>query len=287
MACKIVVNHDSGNCARLDLDKLVCMLGCNDAQIENISEACDWSADGYDTVVVCGGDGTLHNAIEKCPKQQIIYAPCGTLNEAAAKAKKLSTVGKVNGESFSYVCACGSFTEIGYSAQNRHKKAWKAVAYLPQIFRQYRCYDIAATLEIDGKKTEGNYTLLMVLKSHRCFGFNFNRSYKKKQQLYLLAINSVGKDCLKNRARMFFPFFRVFFCGISHPMSRKNWFLTPFDKLTVTLKDEQDFCLDGEKRTLGGVLEFCEQPLEKEILIVKTPFCRRHNKRRTLQKIES
>ena len=280
MACKIIVNRDSGNCGRLDLDRLRCMLGCNDAQIENITQNTEWSADGYDTVVVCGGDGTLHYAIDKCPKKQIIYAPCGTLNEASATSKTLSTVGKVNGESFSYVCACGSFTEIGYAAKNKHKQRWKSIAYLPQIFRQYKCREICATLDVDGEKHTDSYTLLMVIKSHRCFGFSFNRSYKKNPKLYLLAIKSAGKDCLKNRAKMFFPFFRVFFCGISHPMSRKNWFLTPFDKLTITLNGKQDFCLDGEKRTLDGVLEICEQALDKEIFIIKPPFCRRRKNRK-------
>lgn len=275
MACKIVVNRDSGNCARLDLDSLKCMLGCKDAHIEDISKDTDWSAEGYDTVVVCGGDGTLHYAIDKCPSKQIIYAPCGTLNEASATDCPITAVGRVNGESFSYVCACGSFTEIGYAAQNKHKQIWKALAYLPQIVRQYRCHDIAASLDVDGKRIEDKFTLLMVLKSHRCFGFNFNPSYKKDKRLYLLAIKSAGKDCLKNRAKIFFPFFRVFFCGISHPMSQKQWFLTPFDKLTVTLEGKQDFCLDGEKRTLDGVLEITQQALEKEIFIVKPPFYRR------------
>ena len=281
MACKIVVNRDSGNCARLDLDALKCMLGCKDAQIENITSDVDWSADGYDTVVVCGGDGTLRNALDKCSHQQIIYAPCGTLNEASATNATLKTVGKVNRESFSYVCACGSFTEIGYSAKNKHKQRWKSIAYLPQILKQYRCHDIAARLEVDGKILEQDcYTLLMVLKSHRCFGFNFNRSYKREQKLYLLAIKSPGCDCLTNRAKMFFPFFRVFFCGISHPMSRKTWFLMPFDKLTVTLDGQQDFCLDGEKQTLCGVLEFEQQALDKEVFIIKPPFCRRREIKR-------
>ena len=275
MACKIVVNRDSGNCARLDLDGLMCMLGCKDAQIENIDSGVEWSADGYDTVVVCGGDGTLHHAIDKCASTRIIYAPCGTLNETSATDSKLTTVGKVNGESFSYVCACGSFTEIGYAAKTKHKKVWKSVAYLPQIFRQYRCHDVEATLDVDGKKMDGNYTLLMVIKSHRCFGFNFNRCYKKDKRLYLLAIKSAGKDCLKNRAKIFFPFFRAFFCGFSHPMSQKNIFFAPFDRLTITLKNEQDFCLDGEKRTLCGELNFYERALDKEIYIVKPPFCRR------------
>ena len=278
MACKIVVNRDSGNCARLDVEQLMCMLDCKDAQIQNIDSGADWSPDGYDTVIVCGGDGTLRNALNKCTNAQIIYAPCGTLNEASATDAVLTNVGKVNDESFSYVCACGSFTEIGYTAKTKHKKVWKSVAYLPQIFRQYRCHDVAATLDVDGKKLEGNYTLLMVIKSHRCFGFNFNRCYKKDKRLYLLAIKSPGKDCLKNRVKIFFPFFRAFFCGFSRPILQNNIIFTPFDKLTLTLNGQQDFCLDGEKRTLCGELQICQQALDKEIFIIKPPFCRRRKK---------
>ena len=251
------------------------MLDCKDAEIEYINKDIDWNADGYDTVVVCGGDGTLHHAIDKCPDQQIIYVPCGTLNETSKTCKTLTTVGKVNGESFSYVCACGSFTAIGYAAKNKHKQRWKRIAYLQQIFKHYRSHDIAATLDLDGKIFEDSYTLLMVIKSHRCFGFNFNRCYRKDKKLYLLAIKSYGKDCIKNRVKMFFPFFRVFFCGISHPMSQKGWILTPFDKLTMTLDEAQDFCVDGEKRCLSGKLEFEEQALAQEVYIIKPPLCRR------------
>lgn len=285
MACKIVVNRDSGNCKRVDVEALATAIGCGDAQIENICETSDWSAEGFDTVVVCGGDGTLHHAIDKCQNQRVIYVPCGTLNETSTTESVLTSVGKVNGENFSYVCACGSFTAIGYSAKCRHKQRWHRLAYLPQIFTQYKCHDIAATIELDGEiLQQDNYTLLMVIKGNRCFGFNFNRSYKQDKRLYLLAIKSHGRDCLKNRIKMFFPFFRVFFCGISHPMSKNRWFLVPFDKLTVRLNNEQNFCLDGEKRTLSGVLEFSEQKLNNEIHIIKPPCCRRRKIRQCTKK---
>ena len=281
MACKIIVNRDSGNCKRVDIEALARAIGCETAQIENICETSDWSAEGFDTVVVCGGDGTLHHAIDKCQNQRIIYAPCGTLNETSATESVLTTVGEVNGKKFSYVCACGSFTAIGYTAKCRHKQRWHKLAYLPEIFKQYKCHNVSATIELDGNVLdEDNYTLLMVIKGHRCFGFNFNRSYKKNKKLYLLAIKSPGKDCLLNRAKIFIPFFRVFFCGISHPMSKKCWYLTPFDKLTVRLNDAQDFCLDGEKVSLDGVLEFSEQHLANEIYIIKPPFCKRRKTER-------
>lgn len=275
MACKVVVNCDSGNASRLDLDKLINMLNCEGSSVEAIDSTTDWSADGFDTVVVCGGDGTLKHAIEKCAGKQIVYAPCGTLNEASHTDDTIATVGKVNDSKFCYVCACGSFTEIGYTAKNKNKQRFKAVAYLPQIVKSYKCHEIRAKLMVDGQNFEGCYTLLMILKSHRCFGFNFNKSYRKKRGLYLLAIKSAGRDCLRNRIKMFFPFFRVFFGGVNAPQIRKNWMLVPFENLTIELERQQDFCLDGEKCVLEGNLTFCEQTLDRQIAIVKTPLLRR------------
>ncbi len=273
MKTKVVVNKDSGNCTRLDIGALLKKLGCL-AEVEVIDCKSEWNADGFDTLIVCGGDGTLHNAIEKCRGKRLVYVPCGTLNEAALTEQSICTLGNVNGMPFSYVCATGSFTEIGYSAKNSHKKRWKSVAYLPQMFRCYRCHEIGAKLDIDGIKYQGHYTLLMVLKSHRCFGFSFNNDYKKTKKSYLLAIKSFGPDSLKNRAKMFFPFFRIFFCG-ARPQTAQNWLLLPFDNLTIELDKPQDFCFDGEKRRMEGRLHFSQQTLDEPIEVVSAPMCRR------------
>lgn len=284
MNCKVIVNADSGNYNRLDLDKLLGKLGCVNTDVELIDSRSDWSAEGYDTLIVCGGDGTLHNALEKCPNKKIVYAPCGTLNEAAKTCSAITSVGKVNDEVFSYVCAAGSFTEIGYSANNKHKKRFKALAYLPEVLKTYRSREINATLNVDGQVFTGNYTLLMVLKSSRCFGFNFNKSYAENKGLYLVAIKSKGKDNLLNRFRMFAPFFSVFFCGVNAPKTTDEFTVVPFKELTINLNEPQSFCLDGEKRVLTGELHFCEQQLGKEIAVVKTPFKRRlfgQNRKRT------
>lgn len=274
MDCKVIVNADSGNYNRLDLDKLLNELGCVNTTVELINSKSDWSADGYDTVIVCGGDGTLHCALEKCPDKKIVYAPCGTLNEAAKACSVIHSIGKVNDKPFSYVCAAGSFTEIGYSANNKHKKRFKALAYLPQVLQTYRSHKISAVLNVDGRIVKDDYTLLMVLKSSRCFGFDFNKSYRKNGGLYLVAIRSKGDDNLLTRFKMFAPFFRVFFCGVTAPKNAKDFFVLPFNDLTISLKTPQSFCLDGEKRVLTGELHFSEQRLAQEIAVVKTPFKR-------------
>lgn len=274
MTCKAILNRDSGNCSRINIEKLLCTLGCDETEIEIVDSNTDWNANGFDKVIVCGGDGTLHNALERCWDKQIIYVPCGTLNEASCMQDEITTVGLVDGKPFTYVCATGSFTEIGYYTKNAAKQRFKQFAYLPQIFKCYHCHDIHANLNVDGQNFEGNYTLIMVLKSHRCFGFSFNKSYRKQKGLFLLAIKSFGRDNFINRTKMFFPLFRIFFCGVKHAVINKRWMLLPFKQLTVELNESQDFCIDGEKQTLAGKLIFEEQCLKHGIKIVKTPFCR-------------
>ena len=270
MTCTVIVNRDSGNCNKLNINSLLEKLQCTDAQVVNIDKTTDWSADDADTVIICGGDGTLHNAIEKYPNKQLVYAPCGTLNETALTEHILTSVGRVNDKLFSYVCATGSFTEIGYCASDKSKQRFKRVAYLPQVLRCYKSHQIHATLNVDDRTFTDDYTLLMVLKSHRCFGFEFNSAYKRNKGLYLLAIKSFGKDCLLNRAKMFFPFFRVFFVG-AKPSVNDRWLLLPFHKLTIDLDGPHDFCMDGEQRTFCGKLEISEQQLAHPIPILNAP----------------
>lgn len=272
MNCKVIVNGDSGNCKRLDLCALLDQLQCPTAEVQYINSETSWQCDDKDTLVVCGGDGTLKNALAKCKGRQLVFAPCGTLNESKFFGKQIDDIGAVNDELFGYVCATGTFTEIGYLANNKHKQRFKALAYLPLILKTYKCHQIDAQIDIDGNQFDGQYTLIMALKSKRCFGFYFNRAYDKHKGLYLLAVRSFGQDNLWNKVRLFWRFFRIFFLGIDKPTENKWFFILPFENATVTLQNARDFCMDGEKRTLVGELHFCKQSVNPPIKIVKTPF---------------
>ncbi len=275
MNCKVIVNGQSGNCNRLDLCALLNQLDCPTAEIQYVDGNASWQCDECDTLVVCGGDGTLKNALAKCKGKQLVFAPCGTLNESKFFGNQIDDVGAVNDELFGYVCATGTFTEIGYLAQNKHKQKFKAFAYLPLVLKTYKCHQIDAKITLDGKNFDGNYTLIMAIKSKRCFGFHFNRAYDKQKGLYLLAVKSVGRDTLWNKIKLFWQFFRIFILGVGKPTKAKGFFMLPFENAIITLKDRRDFCMDGEKRTLQGQLNFCKQEVTPPIKIAKTPFLKR------------
>ena len=102
----------------------------------------------HDAVFICGGDGTFNVALnrEKELSQEIFYLPCGTLNDKAHSYKKKKNGSLITGQAentrFGYVMACGTFTQIGYTAKEERKKRCKRLAYYMQAFKEYKIHRI-------------------------------------------------------------------------------------------------------------------------------------------------
>ena len=111
--------------------------------------------ENYDRVVVAGGDGMLHealNAVMKLSKPVTVgYIPTGTVNDFATthglpknnilEAAKIAAgdniyvtdVGKFGDRYFSYVAAFGIATNVAYDTNQKSKKRWKVLAYVANI----------------------------------------------------------------------------------------------------------------------------------------------------------
>lgn len=256
----IVYNGMSGNSEKADADAL--RFACEQEDVTTVvltEKSQEYSVDGFDKLIVCGGDGTFNVALNKCKDKniEIFYYPSGTLNEKAkATGERVSVkrTGVVNGELFSYVFATGAFTEIGYSADVKSKKKLKKLAYIGKVFKAYKPYAIEAEIRAD-KRYRGTYSLIMVVDSDRCFGFRFNRAYTKGgKKLYYLLIKNVGVGT-RGKIKMFFPFFRSFFIGFKQEYHSRNIDFFPAERAEILLKEEQVFCVDGEKCEPGKVLK--------------------------------
>lgn len=272
--CLIIVNFNSGGSRKISFDKVEKCLGDEYAYTRfAIPYDGEPDVDGYDAVAVCGGDGTLANALQKTMRRDIrtYYFPTGTLNDRAKAARysharsgcpssgadepKHIVVGTVKnlteGErAFSYVLAAGSFTPIGYTASVAVKKRLGIAAYLLEVVKQYRAHRIRATIEADGMKVDGEFTLIMFLKSPRCFGFTFNRAFDPEETSgHLIAIRSPKHRGLAGLVEMFFPFFRVFFIGLKKERDG-NIIFKKMSEAKMTLYGETTFCRDGEKQVL-------------------------------------
>lgn len=113
----------------------------------------------YDLLIICGGDGTLNqavNALTKLNKKvSVAFIPTGTTNDFArtlklpkkgieiaqniinSKALKTDT-GIFNDKYFNYIVACGAFTEVSYNTDRKSKKQFGIFAYILNCIKQIK-----------------------------------------------------------------------------------------------------------------------------------------------------
>ena len=201
----------------------------------------------FTDIIVSGGDGTISNAVEACKNaaHNIYYVPTGTVNDFGKICGQVDSpiLGKANEKSFCYVFAAGTFTSIGYTAKRQTKKKIGRMAYYIEALKSFEVQKIKARIQTEKEVFDGNYTLIMLLRSPRCFGFKFNKMYDpNKKELYLLLVESP-----KNKLSLFFKFFRCFFVGFKNRYEKHNIIFTPVDHADLTLDNEISFCLDGDE----------------------------------------
>lgn len=282
--CLIIINNRAGSSKKISFEKVEKCLG-SDYAFTHCTLPQDELPDffGFDAVAVCGGDGTLSSVLERAYKLPIdvFYFPVGTLNDKAkaqryshAKAQcpscddkfdgKPVVIGKCNSlikdgdyvsidckdNVFTYVFAAGSFTPIGYTAKVELKKKLGILAYIGEVLKEYKPHRINATVNCDGKTIDGEFTLLMFVKSPRCFGFRFNRAFNPESTSgHLVAVRAPKHKGALGYVEMFFPFFRIFFMGVKKEIESKSIVFKRVYSATLDLKSDVDFCKDGEKFT--------------------------------------
>lgn len=253
--CLLVINRFAGNYKVGDEETIKKSIGDEyELTVLYVSDETDsvTRIEGYDLVVVSGGDGTLNRLINRdiASGTEVRYYPSGTLNEAADKRARrkrtISAVGSADGRLFTYVLAAGTFTPLGYVVDFRKKQRFKALAYIARVVKEYKVNRIPAEITADGKKYEGVYTLIMIINSPRCFGFRFNRMYRDGGPMCLLTIRAPKTTGFFGKVAIFFPFFRTFFMGFGKPHFGKTVTFTPFNELDVSLGESVTFCADGE-----------------------------------------
>lgn len=259
--CLIWINRLAGSYNKLSEKKIISVFGDGfDVSIRYVQQVGEVLGDisGFDRVVGCGGDGTLRTLLNTPNPDfsQLIFCPFGTMNEKFKGARKsvfqFDKLSNIDGQIFSYVCAAGSFTPLGYTVQSKIKKKIKVLAYIFKVIKEYKVSNIRASIKIDDIEYEDNYSLIMMIDSPRCFGFRFNRMFlPNDDDMHILLIHSPGPDNLKNRFKMFWPFFRAFFIGFGKEHESRNITFKPFNHAQIILHEDQAFCSDGEKLVLS------------------------------------
>lgn len=250
----VVFNRQSGRANRVNLPRVLAKVAfASHTPVVTLDELASLCPSDYTNVLVLGGDGTLRAVLQwaKNAALHIYYYACGTFNErkrALSNNGEHLVVGEVNDNLFTYVLATGIFTPIGYAVRAGTKQRIGGLAYLLQVLKEYRAYQIRAQITADDVSFSGEYALVMIIHSDTCFKLRFNRLYDpKKEGAHLLLLRSAGKDSLCARARLFFPLFRVFFLGLRHQHEGKSFSFREVHNVEISLDDTQPWAMDGEK----------------------------------------
>jgi len=210
----------------------------------------------FDIIMVCGGDGTLNFVINKIYGLdiKIVYLPCGTQNDFAKNYQKskivktvLADVGAINDRFFAYVCATGTLCDIGYIVDSKLKKRLKKLAYIVTAIKRFQNNVIKSKIRVGDKEYNGEYALIMVLKSSYVAGRNVSKQkfcYDSGQARLILICAPSG---IFARIKLFFRYFRVFVLRVNPKKNYKYIHYVETDNININFDSPVVFCVDGEK----------------------------------------
>lgn len=238
--------------------------------VEQAIYACE---NGYDGLIVAGGDGTLSQCLQgvMCCENKIPigYIPAGSTNDFAkslgipakqVKAAKMITrgepmacdVGGFNDGYFLYVAAFGAFTSITYETPQNIKKVLGHAAYIASGALQL--VNIKAKpmrIEYDGNVIEGDFLYGMITNTASVAGM------LKMKDFYL--DDGVFEVTLIKKPDNVAELGKTSLALVNNDMSDKNIIFFRTDNVTVTNLSDEPFpwTRDGEYGGMEAVNHIC------------------------------
>ena len=211
----------------------------------------------YGTFIICGGDGTLRNAVgylanhsDTLPKFGFI--PTGTLCDAGKNLgiknnidKAIETIKagnvhpfdliQVNNEIAIYMAAVGAYSDIAYATSRKNVRRYGKFAYYwRSFFEAFAKRRVNITFEIDGKQYQARTGFLLILNGKKVGGFPVNPKGKADDgKLEVFYTNGGIFNGLANY------FFHIGVHRISTPYIR------------IQSIDDNIWCVDGEPLELS------------------------------------
>ena len=214
-------------------------------------------SEDYDVIVICGGDGTVNEAIKALVKRninpKIAIVPFGTLNDFAHYLKMSKNIEKTveyikksktikhniysaNDSFFIYGFAIGMLSNISY-ARLRHKRLFGRLSYyfvaLKEIFKSKKTNII---LTVNDKQIKLKCNLVLAYSTNRIAGYNV----KKNEKLTIVVLKGL---------KLFFPF-KLFFYFITG-CAKYKFFADEFKIESNSI----EFNTDGERNSYNNAIK--------------------------------
>lgn len=218
-----------------------------------------------DTVIVCGGDGTLNeviNGIIKCNKKiNVTFIPLGTTNDFAKTVKmpkskyslsknlykyqkKNIDIGRFNDRYFYYVAAFGALSNIAYTTKQDDKNKYGRFAYYKKAIktikslREVKTYK--ATIVTDNEIIKDEFIYGGITNSISIGGF---RWFKRDE----FSINDgLFEVILVKKPQSFIENLKILFSILRKKYDQKNIYYMKSGHLQIDFEESVEWTLDGE-----------------------------------------
>ena len=229
----------------------------------NATKIINQYAENLDILFVCGGDGTLNEAIEAlCESKRkipIAYVPIGTTNDFAKSLRipfnmlKLSKnmhstsikevdIGKFNNRYFNYVISTGLFSKTSYKTPSRLKNRFGRLAYILSGVREIFSYKTQRLkLKIDDKVIEDEFIYGSISNSNYIGGFKL---FKKDKNVKL--DDGKFEIIFVKKPKNSFGFLTLIFKILTGRFTDKNIYYFKSDKITIESDNYCEYSIDGE-----------------------------------------
>lgn len=225
-------------------------------------------AKNYDIVFSIGGDGTLNEVVKgnflRKKKLTICPLPSGTCNDVATMLGyganpsknielalegeiKNMDIGTINDTPFVYVVGMGKFMNVPYETKSAAKKKSGYYAYLKEAWSEViaKLKRYRAEVIVDGKKLDGQYSLIMISNSDHIAGMDL--FYKE------VCLNDGEMEVLLCKAKTRKEFVKSF---LQLFLGRRTEYIISLKahdiRIKLVDKPEKKWCIDGEKYDYDG-----------------------------------
>lgn len=235
----------------------------------HIKDLMEANASLYHTIVVCGGDGSIHeavNGLHNVDSDCILgLIPSGTVNDYARNLGLSKNIDvclnaildgeyeytdllKNNNEIGVYVCGFGVFTGTSYETKQKDKKIIGKIAYVLHAINQFFFErNIPINVEIDGEEFELNSSLVLIYNSKSIAGMPIDGLADITDGKMDAVILYDKPNKKKISIGTLFRIFRMFLFGVKNIRNSKNVILRSVSNIKITGKEPIIVNMDGEK----------------------------------------
>lgn len=232
---------------------------------EDLKEQAKNNAGLYDLIIIAGGDGSLHLAVngikESGKNPTLAFLPYGTVNDVCHTLRMSYNMRKamdtiLRGETimydtmkdkdkhYIYTLSGGMFVSTSFKTNRTLKNIFGKLAYYFYGIKEvFKMHSLPLTIVADGERFHGRYILCMLLNSSSAAGYKINKEKDIDDQM----VDLILIEKKKNYFHSLIILVRMFLFGLNNIRKSKLVTIKKCKDIHIENHSNEPFTKDGEQ----------------------------------------